>query len=210
MRCGEERAGIDFTLTIHSFSTPSSLSHLFCINIHVCFLLCLLLVNRVSSSSTPPLFSSRGRHCDGDLTVSSWVWGLLWVGKELNCICARASVQSLVPCSLFPGDQARSLYWVRAGWWQHVVLWLPVFWDAGCSSRVPLPGLTRDQHHPLPSPKESKRAGPRTSTPGETLGQGVPFPSILYPLLLLLASEGRRNQFSFPPGSFSQPLVWIQ
>ena len=105
-----ETAGIDLTLTVHSFSKPSNLSHLFCINIHVCFLLCLFQVNWVSSSSTPPLFSSRGRHFDGEFTVKSWIWGLGFVtGGEgavlylCQCLCAVSG--PLFPVPWEPGTR---------------------------------------------------------------------------------------------------------
>lgn len=71
------------------------------------------------SSSTPLLFSSRGRHFHGVLTLSSWVCGLVWVGKALSCVCARRLVPSLAPSAR---HRSPILGRVRAPWGRAVLV----------------------------------------------------------------------------------------
>lgn len=98
---------------LYAFKFKSSLLHKYS---YVFFAL-LFQVNWVSSSSTPPFFSSRGRHFDRDLTVSSWIWGLGFVMGGEGAVLYLCQRLRPVSGSLFPGNQGHILCWVRAGWW---------------------------------------------------------------------------------------------
>lgn len=132
-------------------------------------LFCLFQPRLASSDSTPLLLSSRGRHLHRGLAESSYVWGLLWVGKELSCACDRRLCVvrgPLCPDTTRPSSVESCLSGARR---------LHALAPLKSTQRLSLGG-THNPHSPL----VISCPGPRISTPGQKLGHRCSIP--LHPL----------------------------